>query len=142
MKWLTALLVLIAVTWACGTGPSGGAAWNDRRLELEYARTPEERAAGLRGKTPLSGNRGMLFIYTDSAVRNYWMKGVAHDLALAYLDGDARIISIHHLKAGDETEVPSPRPARFVLEMRPGWFRDNGIAAGDLWPELADGRIP
>lgn len=126
-------------------------------VAVEIAAVPESRAQGLGGRTSLEEDEGMLFIYPDAQSRSFWMKGCLMALDIAYLDDGGRIFQI----GTREPPVPgsdvmprlrSEKPARFVLEMRAGWFRDHGIGPGtevafsastDEWVRLvveAEGR--
>ncbi len=100
-------------------------------LWVELAVTPEERHRGLMYRRELPEDRGMLFIYPQAETRYFYMKNTYIPLSLAYISDDGRIFQIEEMKPLDETTVPSKRPARFVLEMRLGWFRDHAVSIGD-----------
>jgi uncharacterized membrane protein (UPF0127 family) len=115
---------------------------------VEVAADPESRASGLSGRGPLPEDEGMLFVYPDDEVRAFWMKGCLHPLSAAFLDASGRVVATAEMDPPPEAEREAPTvryssgdPARYVLEMAPGWFERRGIRRGsrlDLSEVLAD----
>jgi uncharacterized protein len=106
-----------------------------RLVEVEVAAVPEARSRGLGGRRELDENAGMFFIYPRAESRSFWMKDCLMSLDIAYLDDEGRIFQIGSLdpKGPDDSDyprLPSRAPARYVLEMRKGWFADHGIGRG------------
>jgi uncharacterized membrane protein (UPF0127 family) len=85
----------------------------------------------------LKEGEGMLFIFSDSKPRRFWMKNTFVDLSIAYLDEHKTIIDILDMKAvKSELEInlptyPSSGPAKFALEVPLGWFKKHKIKLGD-----------
>lgn len=115
---------------------------------VELAVTDAEQRRGLMYRTELKPDHGMLFIYDDEQPSlSYWMKNCKMNLSIAFLSDKGVIVKIHNVMKAPEPGTPdyqleryeSDGPARFAIEMRENWFKDNGISAGDrvfLPPEL------
>ena len=59
------------------------------------------------------------------------MRNTFIPLSIAYIDSKGVILNIVDMKPKDESTHPSAGPALYALEMKQGWFRERGIAAGD-----------
>jgi hypothetical protein len=116
----------------------------DVPLEAELAREERERQKGMMFRPHLAPDEAMLFIFDRDENLAFWMKNTYVDLDLAYIRSDGTIVQVERLKAHDLTSVYSREPARFALEVPPGWFEAHGIKVGDrvsIPPEaLAPGR--
>lgn len=108
-------------------------------VELEVARTPEQRRKGLMGRSALAPNAGMLFQYRAprSADHGFWMYQTLIPLDIAYLDQAGRIVSIRRMVpcasasgSGCPT-YPAGEPFMQAVEMNAGFFREHGIERGD-----------
>jgi len=112
----------------------------DGHLKVELAVTPEEQQKGMMFRKTLGPDEAMLFIFPRDSNLSFWMKNTLVDLDLAYIRSDGLILQIEHLKAYDLTSVFSRRPARFALEVPPGWFAAHGVETGGratIPPEIA-----
>ncbi|MEZ5649647.1 MAG: DUF192 domain-containing protein [Burkholderiaceae bacterium] len=99
-------------------------------IVAEVADTPASRQMGLMHRPPLGLNRGMLFVFEQSAVHCFWMKNTPTPLSIAFIDQKGLITDIQDMAAlSEETHCP-PGPVRFALEMSQGWFAGKGIGAG------------
>lgn len=114
------------------------------RIEAEVAATQEHRMLGLMHRKAMPMQRGMLFVFDESAQHCMWMRNTYLPLAVAFLDEQARIINIAEMQPQTENNHCASRPARFALEMNTGWFRQRGLAAGTpivgIVPAPADQR--
>ena len=105
-------------------------------LNVDLAQTPQQHAYGMMNRTALAPDEGMLFEFTDSQVREFWMKDTLVDLDIAYIDMNKKIIDIQTMKAvtsmiqKDLPTYPSSGPAQYALEMKSGWFKKNGFTRG------------
>jgi uncharacterized membrane protein (UPF0127 family) len=105
---------------------------NGAVVQAELAATSTQRSQGLMGRTSVPDTAGMLFLFAQDQVLDFWMKDTPIDLSIAFIDADRRIINIEPMTANDLSSITSARPARYALEVRRGWFADRGIAAGAL----------
>ncbi len=104
----------------------------EHTLQAEVVSTFATRAQGLMYREELADDQGMLFVFADDQMRNFWMRNTRIPLSIAYLDADQRIINILDMEPFDESLYPSAAPARYALEVNQGWFEARGIVADDL----------
>jgi len=106
------------------------------RVEAELALTPEAKEKGLMFRTELAPDRGMLFVFGETAPRSFWMKNTYIDLDMVFLDGDLRILKIFHrvprsFKGQPEGELARAyAPAACVLELAAGVARAHKLKPG------------
>lgn len=110
------------------------------RLALDGA----AREKGLGGVASLSDSEGMLFVFTDSEPRNFWMVGCIMDIDIAFIDPFGFVTAVHTmpkepLQAEGEdlaayqarlARYPSVAPAQYALEVAPGELGKLGVRRG------------
>ena len=101
-------------------------------IEVEVARTPQERGIGLMHRTELASDRGMLFDFGTTRQVTMWMKNTLIPLDMFFADRTGLIVTIAERTTPlSEKRIRSGRPVRFVLEMIGGSAARLGIAPGD-----------
>lgn len=100
-------------------------------LQVEVAATPSARACGLSLRDRIGVNNGMLFVYPDDQVREFWMKDTRIPLTIAFLDADGRITELVDMDPErPEHRIRSSQPVRYALETHRGWFHANAAKTG------------
>jgi uncharacterized protein len=99
-------------------------------IRAELAITPQQQATGMMFRTEMGANEGMLFVNDDNAQRCFWMRNTLLALSIAFLAEDGTIINIAEMAPRSDESHCSAKPARYALEMRPGWFAKRGLKAG------------
>ncbi|MFA6449555.1 MAG: DUF192 domain-containing protein, partial [bacterium] len=101
-------------------------------VRAEVALTDSEHEVGLMNRSSLAGNAGMLFVFTDSQIRSFWMKNTLIPLDMIFVGADKVIVSI------SKNTVPltttshwSAGPAKYVLEVNGGYCDSKNIGVGD-----------
>ena len=89
---------------------------------IDIARTNSEHERGLMFRDHLDENDGMLFVYPDEKIRNFWMKNTKIPLSVAFIDSNKKIIGIKDLVPYSTDIVSSEVPIKYALEMNRGWF--------------------
>lgn len=103
-----------------------------KAVTAEVADEPQERKTGLMYRDTLAADSGMLFVMPRPERASFWMKNTTLPLSVAYINPGGVIVEIHDLEPLDEKPVPSAFPnIAYALEMRQGWFAENGVLAGD-----------
>lgn len=108
-------------------------------IVVEIAKTEQQHAQGLMFRDKLNKNEGMLFVFNDERILEFWMKNTLIDLDIGYFDKDKRLIDIKQMKAvtsiiqNNLPTYPSKQPAMFALEMTKGWFKKNKIEEGAIF---------
>lgn len=94
------------------------------RFSVEIADTEAAREHGLMFRTRLGADHGMLFIYPDAQIRNYWMKNTLIPLDILFFDANRRLVNISAdtppCKTADCPTYASSTPAQYVLELKAG----------------------
>lgn len=78
----------------------------------------------------VQANDAMLFVFPDEAPRSFWMANTLIPLDIAYISKAKKVVSVHAMRALDQTGVPSAKPAMYALEMKKGAFKRLGIKVG------------
>lgn len=105
-------------------------------FHLDVAHTDAARANGLMGRTSLSDDGAMLFIYEDEKYRDFWMKNTFIPLDILFLDDDGIVVDVQTMDTqigvmdSELKTYRSSKPARFALEMRAGLADNLGIVPG------------
>lgn len=100
------------------------------RVEAELAATPDSRQTGMMQRTFMAPQRGMLFVFPDTAKHCMWMRNTLLPLSVAFLDEAGRIINVADMQPGSDDNHCAVKPARYALEMNLGWFKSRGLGAG------------
>ena len=96
---------------------------NYQELSIELADTEHKRSYGLMNREDMKSNSGMLFIWKDRQIRNFWMKNTHFNLDLFFLNNQGEIIEIYkNAKAFDETNIKSQNEVKFVVELKSGEY--------------------
>lgn len=135
------VLGLIAVAVQAGCAPVDPAPPEERmttmlggiEVRVTLADDADERSRGLQGHEPLEPGEGMLFVFTDSAIRTFAMKEVAFPIDVVFIGRDLTVSAIEPLEPGDERLVRSPGPSSYVIELPQGWAAENGIVIGSAF---------
>lgn len=114
---------------------SGRAFIGSEAIDLEVARSPEERALGLMFRPALPDDRGMWFPMEPARPARMWMKNVPVALDMVFLRR-GRVVQI-----ADEVPPCNATPCPIygtghtlvdgVLELRAGRARELGLKLGD-----------
>ena len=101
-------------------------------IRVEVANTEQDRLRGLMFRDKLAENSGMIFLYPRAEASAMWMKNTRIALSVAFIAANGRILNIAGMEPYSEEAHPSSGAAAYALEMNRGWFKKQGIKAGDL----------
>ena len=100
----------------------------------EVANNPISWSKGLMFRENLDINKGMLFIFPDSAKRTFWMKNTKIALDLIFMSKDKIITEIKEnfkpCMEGSCTKFTTIRKAKYVLEINAGLVEKYNIEVG------------
>jgi uncharacterized membrane protein (UPF0127 family) len=113
--------------------------------DLEVAATTEAVQRGLSKRATVPEGTGMVFVFPDSRILDFWMIDCLTDIDVAYLDRNGKVVSVYTMKAeapqrADEsreaykarlTRYPSADDAMFAIELQAGAFGKLGVKPGD-----------
>jgi hypothetical protein len=139
-----ALVLLALEALACGPRsdgteelPTATIHVGNHRLTVEIAATPAARARGLMFREELDPERGMLFVFPDERVLEFWMRNTEIPLSIAFAQASGRIVRIADMEPRSEALVSSGVPAKYALEVNQGWYAAHAVQSGDSL-----GRLP
>ena len=100
-------------------------------ISVEVVDTPTLRAQGLMYRESLSPESGMLFVFSEEGIRNFWMKNTLMSLDMLFLSSSREIVGIaqHAEPCRDGEACPhifSEKIAQYVLELPGGFVEENG----------------
>ncbi len=102
------------------------------RIAVEIANTPDKQAMGLMFRKEMGEEQGMLFIFDDLIIRDFWMKNTILSLDMLFIDEKMEIITIHEKTTPlTEEEYSSTAPAKYVIEVNAGFCGKYSITRGD-----------
>jgi uncharacterized protein len=91
---------------------------------VEIADTRETQIKGLMGRSDLSINKGMLFIFKQLKPRKFWMKNTLISLDIIFIGGDGCIVNIAESTTPmSDQSYRSDGPIKYVVEVRAGFAK-------------------
>lgn len=111
-----------------------------KKIDIEFADTPNQRARGLMDRSSMDENRGMLFIFDDDDIRKhtFYMKNTRIPLDIMYFDKDSTLINIaRNAQPGADSELSggtvagAKEDSKFVVEINGGLADKWGIKEGE-----------
>jgi uncharacterized membrane protein (UPF0127 family) len=142
MKLFPVLLFFLLSTAQAETFKTGKIKIKDQILKIELAESAGQHSQGLMFRKKLEDGNGMLFIFSDSQVRSFWMKNTFIPLSIAYFSEKKVLIDLQDMAASKsemQNEYPSyvsAGPAKYALEVPIGWFKKHKIKSGDSFEFL------
>jgi hypothetical protein len=103
-------------------------------FKTEIVNTPEGREHGLMGRTDLTDETAMLFVFPDEGNRVFWMKDTPTPLSIAYISKQGVVKEILDMEAFSLAPIPSKYSVPYALEVKLGAFARRGVKVGDTIP--------
>jgi uncharacterized membrane protein (UPF0127 family) len=103
-------------------------------VEVEIADSEDERAEGLMGRTELSDDAGMIFVFPQETSGPFWMKDTLIPLSIAFYNEGGRIVRILDMEPCRSDPCPLYDPGaafRGALEVNQGAFARWNVREGD-----------
>jgi uncharacterized protein len=108
---------------------------NNKVINVELAQTPSRQEKGLGGRDFLVADSGMLFIFSDLAIRIFWMKDMEFPLDIIWIKDNTIIgITANVPVPISQENLPiyaSPAEVNYVLEVNAGFCEKNNFKIGD-----------
>ena len=103
-----------------------------KKIEIEIADNSPERAQGLMYRKSMDEARGMLFVFPTEEMQGFWMKNTVMSLDIMFVGKDKKIVKIHkNTVPFSEKDLPSEKPAMYVVETVAGFADKYGLKEGD-----------
>ncbi len=104
----------------------------NKTFVLEIAHTASARERGLMKRDSIPSDHGMIFVFPDQQPLSFWMKNTRIPLDIIYIDGAGKVVAVKRMKPYALTPVPSPRPAKWAIELNEGAAQSAGVKVGDV----------
>ncbi len=114
-------------------------------FRLEVAANDQARQLGLMYRKSLKSDRGMIFVFPESADHSFWMKNTYIALDMVFVGKDMQVVGILK-EVPPLNEVPRTvgKESAYVVELASGTTESMGIQEGDslrLLGSLPSGAI-
>ena len=98
------------------------------RVQVEVARTDEQRARGLMYRKSLGAHEGMLFIFGNEEVQSFWMKNTYIPLDMIFITREMKVVGfVENAEPMTDTSRKVDAESTYVLEVRGGFVKAQGI---------------
>jgi uncharacterized membrane protein (UPF0127 family) len=98
---------------------------------LEVAADDFSRQHGLMERDSMPDQHGMIFVFPEDTSEGFWMHNTRIPLAIVFIDGSGKVVSVKHMKPFDENTTSAGGSYRYAIELNDGAPADNGVKAGD-----------
>lgn len=100
-------------------------------ITAEVADTGPTRQRGLMLRKGMPDNRGMVFVFEERRVQEFWMHNTCIPLDMMFIDKDGFITGIEeNVPTMNDNTYGSGCPSTYVLEVNAGWARRHGVEPG------------
>ena len=156
MRWALTFVILLVLcsssallSEATGLGNAVVTFTTDKgqvQVNAEVAEIPSEQEQGLMFRTVLAQDAGMLFIFDQDQLLNFWMMNTSIPLDGIFISSQLQVVSVvENLKPCPPSNCQDPQifssgaPAMYALEVNVGFSGKNGIRPGT---ELSINQFP
>ena len=105
------------------------------KVNIDIAKSPQERALGLSYRKYVGSYDGMWFVFEEDTDGGFWMKDMVIPLDIIFVDSSGFIVDIkENQQICEEDFCPTIKPSkpyRYVLEVNANFCKENGITIGD-----------
>ncbi len=134
-RYLALVVVLVALL-GCARGPCVSIVGADGKpratVAVEVASTGAQREVGLMYRKHLDDKAGMIFVFPDSARRNFWMHNTEIPLDMIFADAKGVVTGIvANADPYSDKLLGVDSDSQYVLEVNGGFCAKNGIKPGD-----------
>lgn len=106
---------------------------NDIKISVVLANDQEAWEKGLSGTKSLKDREGMLFMFPESALYEFWMKDMRYPIDIIWLDENLQIVTIkENVAPSSYPEIFAPEAlSKYVLEVKSGTSQKYNFKKGD-----------
>jgi uncharacterized membrane protein (UPF0127 family) len=113
------------------TLPTTSMKLGNKTFTLEIAATEEDRERGLMRRDSMPADHGMIFVFGEPIVLQFYMKNTRIPLDIVFVGPDQKVVSIKQMKAYDLSTTSSDYKAKWAIELNKGAASDAGLKVGD-----------
>lgn len=102
-------------------------------VQVDIVDTPSAQEKGLSGRSELSTNEGMLFIFPEDGIYQFWMKDMLLSIDMIWISQSGKVVYIEKNATPESypTVFGPDTPTRYVLEVPAGFSDMHGVSVGD-----------
>jgi hypothetical protein len=106
----------------------------EAQLKVAVADDNKERELGLSGQENLAENTGLLFYFDRSDYHGIWMKEMNFPIDIIWIGTNMQVVHLERNVTPDTyPKIFKPnQKARYILEVRSDFIKNEGIKIGDL----------
>ncbi len=105
-------------------------------FEAEISSTAAQKAKGLAGRTSMSENGAMLFLFNEYGNHGFWMAGMKIPIDIVWIRDNQVIGFTKNIAVTDKEIFYAPDLVNKVIEVAAGTVDKKGIGLGDAFTEL------
>lgn len=112
------------------------------KIDIQIADDDFDRELGLMFRKSMEENQGMLFIFPQETIQNFWMRNTFIPLDMIFINSKSQIVTIRNAdKTLSDQTYSSTAPAQYVLEVNLGFANKFNIKVGDkiTWKSTRSG---
>jgi len=102
-----------------------------RDFSLEVADNDKSREIGLMYRDSMADDHGMIFVFPDEEVRQFYMANTRIPLDIAFIDAGGTVVSVKSMLPLDLRITSSDKAAKYAVEMNGGAAAAIGVKEGD-----------
>ena len=106
-------------------------------VKLIVAANDNTKAKGMMGSSEPDDTHGMIFVYEEPSILDFWMKNVEYPLDILFFGSDFELVDHFTMDPynGESDEslkiYKSKEPAQYAVELKAGWA-DKNLKDSDL----------
>ena len=116
---------------AAGTLPTTTMKLGTKTFTLEIAANEEDRERGLMRRDSMPADHGMIFVFGEPIVLQFYMKNTRIPLDIVFVGPDQKVVSIKQMKPYDLSTTSSDYKAKWAIELNKDAAADAGLKVGD-----------
>ena len=120
--------------WVVNDNEFVEASIGDSEITLEVVRSDEDKAQGLSGKPYIDDDYGMLFTYSRTGKRSFWMNEMNFPIDIIWVENGEVVGLSQNVEVYDEGEVNRVEADVYsdqVIEVAAGYCGRHGVEVGD-----------
>lgn len=107
----------------------------NQKFDVEVVKTDKDKQIGLTKYKSMRDNQGMLFVFDNPDIQNFWMKNMKFPIDIIFIKDDTIVSVVENAPVVAPKTEPviykSDSPVNYVLEVNDGLVKKHNIKQGD-----------
>lgn len=134
-RYIVSLLLISILLSGCDTQEVSRVCFDDDCFYVEVVDRPDTRAKGLMYRESMDHDKGMLFVFENEGVYDFWMKNTLIPLDMIWIGSNMTVSYVKNdaqpCKADPCPHIKPEGRAKYVLEVNSGRAKQLNIMPGD-----------